>query len=365
MESLRKMLVVLMTMVVTVRMVNASLVYVGGGKETWRPNVNFSEWSARQNIHAGDWLYFGFDKKLYNVLEVNKTGYEGCHDVGFIKNITRGGRDVFQVNEAKTYYFINGGGSCFGGLKVAINVENPQPAPSPSQLTGVKSIKNGSPSRFGGLVVTGLLPTGTCFKICMFWHHLTLPRSSSTRENEKRSAKTEVFSLKNMLLEPVLHRVGGGKYTWAPNMNFTAWAMHEEFYADFGFDKTRYSVLEVNRINYNNCNDKNCIANITRGGRDVFNLIEARPYYFLSGRGYCFKGMKVVVHAQYPPPDPAPLAVGNVCPSKSASHGLAVLLALFTSYAVMGQLLPLPVKLICSVGFCASLRNRGLGRSQL
>ncbi|KAH8520605.1 hypothetical protein H0E87_001884 [Populus deltoides] len=154
MESLRKMLVVLIAMVVTVRMVNASLVYVGGGKETWRSNVNFSEWSARQNIYVGDWLYFGFDKKLYNVLEVNKTGYEGCHDVGFIKNITRGGRDVFQVNEAKTYYFINGGGSCFGGMKVAINVENPQPAPSPSQLTGVKSIKNGSPSRFGGHVVT-------------------------------------------------------------------------------------------------------------------------------------------------------------------------------------------------------------------
>ncbi|KAI9402095.1 hypothetical protein POPTR_001G219800v4 [Populus trichocarpa] len=205
-------------------------------------------------------------------------------------------------------------------------------------------------------MLNGLLPTGTCFKICMFWYHLTLPRSSSTRENEKRLAKMEVFSLKKMLLwlitvvnilgstaecrEPVLHRVGGGKYTWAPNMNFTAWAMHEEFYVGdwlyFGFDKTRYSVLEVNKINYNNCNDKNCIANITRGGRDVFNLTEARPYYFLSGRGYCFKGMKVAVHAQYPPPDPAPLVVRNVCPSKSASHGLAMLLALFTSYAVMG-----------------------------
>ncbi|KAJ7012339.1 hypothetical protein NC653_002403 [Populus alba x Populus x berolinensis] len=94
-------------------------------------------------------------------------------------------------------------------------------------------------------------------------------------------------------------------------MNFTASAMHEEFYAGdwlyFVFDKTRYSVLE-----------------------------RQDHIYFLSGRGYCFKGMKVVVHAQYPPPDPAPLAVGNVCPSKSASHGLAVLLALFTSYAVMG-----------------------------
>lgn len=56
MESSRKMLVVLTTMVVTVHVVNASLVYVGGGKETWRPNVNFSEWSARQNIYVGDWL---------------------------------------------------------------------------------------------------------------------------------------------------------------------------------------------------------------------------------------------------------------------------------------------------------------------
>ncbi|KAJ6777970.1 BLUE COPPER PROTEIN [Salix koriyanagi] len=117
MESSRKMLLVLTTMVVTVHVVNASLVYVGGGKETWRPNVNFSEWSARQNIYVGDWLYFGFDKKLYNVLEVNKTGYEG-------------------------------------GMKVAINVENLQPSPSPSLLTGFKQNKNGSPSKFDGHVVT-------------------------------------------------------------------------------------------------------------------------------------------------------------------------------------------------------------------
>ncbi|KAB5520123.1 hypothetical protein DKX38_024442 [Salix brachista] len=154
MESSRKMLVVLTTMVVTVHVVNASLVYVGGGKETWRPDVNFSEWSSRQNIYVGDWLYFGFDKKLYNVLEVNKTGYEGCNDMGFIKNITKGGRDVFQVIEAKKYYFINGGGYCLGGMKVAINVENLQPSPSPSLLTGVKQNKNGSPSKFGGHVVT-------------------------------------------------------------------------------------------------------------------------------------------------------------------------------------------------------------------
>ncbi|KAJ6299747.1 hypothetical protein OIU76_020685 [Salix suchowensis] len=120
--------------------------------------------------------------------------------------------------------------------------------------------------------------------------------------------------------EPVLHRVGGGKYTWAPNMNLTAWAMHEKFYVGdwlyFGFDKTRYNVLEVSKMNYNNCDDKSFITNITRG-------------------------MKVAVYAQYAPPDPdpapAPLVVRNGCPSQSAGYGIIIMvLALLASSAVMG-----------------------------
>jgi len=30
--------------------------------------------------------------------------------------------------------------------------------------------------------------------------------------------------------EPILHRVGGGRYTWTPKTNFTKWASHEHFY---------------------------------------------------------------------------------------------------------------------------------------
>ena len=30
--------------------------------------------------------------------------------------------------------------------------------------------------------------------------------------------------------QPVLHRVGGGRFTWKPNVNFTDWAIHEQFY---------------------------------------------------------------------------------------------------------------------------------------
>lgn len=83
---------------------------------------------------------FNFDKRYYNVLEVNKTSYENCIDRDFIKNVTRGGRDVVQLTEAKTYYYISGGGYCFHGMKVDVKVEEYQDddiiamAPAPSKI---------------------------------------------------------------------------------------------------------------------------------------------------------------------------------------------------------------------------------------
>ncbi|KAL4611204.1 hypothetical protein ACB092_08G106500 [Castanea dentata] len=114
--------------------------------------------------------------------------------------------------------------------------------------------------------------------------------------------------------DPVLHRVGGGRYTWAPNINFEDWSSHEQFFVGdwlyFGFDKHLYNVLEVNKTSYEKCIDKGFIKNVTRGGRDVFNLTEARPYYFLSGRGYCFKGMKVeILVRDYLAPPAVPIVV--------------------------------------------------------
>ncbi|KAJ8451881.1 hypothetical protein Cgig2_007364 [Carnegiea gigantea] len=115
---------------------------------------------------------------------------------------------------------------------------------------------------------------------------------------------------------PVLHRVGGNKNAWKPNVNFLDWASHECFYVGdwlyFGFDKRKLSVLEVNKTGYKNCRETNLITNITRGGRDVFNLTVARAYYFISGRGYCFRGVKLAItvydapsdHSKIPTPSP-------------------------------------------------------------
>lgn len=56
--------------------------------------------------------------------------------------------------------------------------------------------------------------------------------------------------------------------------------------------------------------DDATIHNTIRGGRDVFNLREAKAYFFLSGWGYCFffclcfEGIKVAVRIQEISPEP-------------------------------------------------------------
>lgn len=69
------------------------------------------------------------------MLEVNNTSYEQCRDEGFMKNITKGGKDVFNLTEAKTYYFLSGGGYCYQGMKLSVDVVDYSrlaPAPTPA-----------------------------------------------------------------------------------------------------------------------------------------------------------------------------------------------------------------------------------------
>lgn len=105
---------------------------------------------------------FKFDKRYYNVLEVNKTSYESCIDWAFIRNITRGGRDVVQLTEARTYYFLSSGGYCFHGMRVAVQVEQyqqgaPAGAPSPSEMNHSGSILPSGLCTYIWIVVANVL----------------------------------------------------------------------------------------------------------------------------------------------------------------------------------------------------------------
>ncbi|XP_044468833.1 lamin-like protein [Mangifera indica] len=133
----------LVVMAVTLRcVVGSSNLHRVGDKMGWAPNVNFSEWSSRERFFTGDWLLFNFDKNMYNVLEVNKTSYNGCNDQNFITNITKGGRDVYQLQEPRPYYFLSGRGFCWGGMKLAVMVQNPTPVSAPEPTQSLSSAKN-------------------------------------------------------------------------------------------------------------------------------------------------------------------------------------------------------------------------------
>ena len=101
-----------------------------------------------------------YDRNQLNVLEVNEMDYESCDSNHPLVNWTTGkGRDVVPLNVTRRYYFISGKGFCYGGAKLAVNVENAPPPPVASPE------KSGSPASFyGGRIV---LPT--VFAVGAMW----------------------------------------------------------------------------------------------------------------------------------------------------------------------------------------------------
>lgn len=78
---------------------------------------------------------FVYDRNQMNVLEVNKTDYESCNSDHPLHNWTTGaGRDVVPLNVTRNYYFVSGKGFCFGGMKIAVHVENLPPPPKAAPI---------------------------------------------------------------------------------------------------------------------------------------------------------------------------------------------------------------------------------------
>ncbi|KAI4320409.1 hypothetical protein MLD38_033894 [Melastoma candidum] len=133
--------------------------FIVGSNMGWTTNVNYTIWSQDKHFYNGDWLFFVYDRNQMNVLEVNSTDYDSCNSEHPITNWTRGaGRDVVPLNITRPYYFISGKGFCCGGMKLAVNVENPAPPPvaTPS--------KNGAPTHRGGIVLPVVLTVGAMWE---------------------------------------------------------------------------------------------------------------------------------------------------------------------------------------------------------
>ncbi|EPS69574.1 hypothetical protein M569_05193, partial [Genlisea aurea] len=93
------------------------------------------------------------------------------------------------------------------------------------------------------------------------------------------------------------HIVGANR-GWNPGINYTLWADNQTFYVgdliSFRYQKMQYNVFEVNQTSYGNCTTEGAFGNWT-SGKDFVLLDKSKRYYFISGNGGCFSGMKVSV----------------------------------------------------------------------
>lgn len=61
------------------------------------------------------------------------------------------------------------------------------------------------------------------------------------------------------------------------------------------------SVLEVNLTDYELCSSEHQLHNWTTGaGGDAVPLNVTRKYYFISGKGFCNRGMKLAINVENP-----------------------------------------------------------------
>ncbi|XVF58345.1 hypothetical protein PTKIN_Ptkin07bG0058800 [Pterospermum kingtungense] len=160
-EVMMVMATVAFSVVVIVPQADATRFTVGGNKG-WTSNVNYTIWAQDKHFYNGDWLFFVYDRNQVDVLEVNKIDYESCNSHHPLYNWTTGaGRDVVQLNVTRQYYFISGKGFCYGGMKLAVRVENPPPPPTSSP----SNQKSGSPSS----IYRGQIVLPAIFAIGMLW----------------------------------------------------------------------------------------------------------------------------------------------------------------------------------------------------
>ena len=87
------------------------------------------------------------------------------------------------------------------------------------------------------------------------------------------------------------------------------------------------NVLEVNKTDYESCNADHPLHNWTTGaGRDVVPLNVTRHFYFISGKGFCYGGMKVAIHVKNAPPPPVAAPIRAAAPPTVSSTSQILLL---------------------------------------
>ncbi|GAU41806.1 hypothetical protein TSUD_299720 [Trifolium subterraneum] len=93
-----------------------------GGASGWDINSNMQDWSSTTTFNVGDDLVFSYTP-IYDVVEVNKQGYDTCIIANAIAT-DNSGETVIHLTDNRTRYFVCGRkGHCKQGLKLEVQIQ--------------------------------------------------------------------------------------------------------------------------------------------------------------------------------------------------------------------------------------------------
>ncbi|XP_010476944.1 PREDICTED: basic blue protein-like [Camelina sativa] len=95
--------------------------YIVGGEDGWDPVIPMDSWAQGKTFYAGDILEFKYDYQRFNMVVVNRTGYETCQANDGAEEYYSGD-DKIQLHYGYNYFIgTYTPEDCTTGLKLAVN----------------------------------------------------------------------------------------------------------------------------------------------------------------------------------------------------------------------------------------------------
>ncbi|XP_066326419.1 chemocyanin-like [Miscanthus floridulus] len=136
----RSTLIALLVVVSSVAAASAVTFTVGDTSGWTLGSVSYTTWVSGKTFAAGDELVFNFVTGAHDVVEVDKSGYDGC-STSNAANTTQNGPATVTLTSGTHYYICGFTGHCSAGMKLAVTVgSGSSPSTPPTPGTG------GSPS---------------------------------------------------------------------------------------------------------------------------------------------------------------------------------------------------------------------------
>ncbi|KAK8606202.1 hypothetical protein V6N13_102957 [Hibiscus sabdariffa] len=98
--------------------------YHVGDDEGWDLSIDMQSWTRGKEFHAGDSLVFEYDDQRFDVVLVNKEGFDSC-TVNDGAKVLDSGNDKVQLAFGANYFIDSVANICSGGLKMFINATAP------------------------------------------------------------------------------------------------------------------------------------------------------------------------------------------------------------------------------------------------